>query len=280
MTKDYVTPLDDFMDYMKSSMPPDKFEQFRETVQRELIDRAPVVAVIGKAGVGKTTTINSLFDVEDFTVEPMKIEDKGYIGDIRTGTTTAVKKRFELKAGISLDIIDLPGLGDDIRKDAIYEQYYRDVLPQCDIVLYILKADNRTLGEDERILQNIVLPHCPKDKLIIAINQVDLLGENEGLHWEDYVNLPNERQEKLIEDKQDSISKLFLEDLDIAVEKITCYSAIKRYHLLQLLESIVKTTPLGFIFAIMGVEPRNPGDLADPEALKIAQSFVNNKLNK
>lgn len=52
------TPLAQFMSYMESKLKPNEFEEFRTKVQTELLDRAPVVAIIGKAGVGKTTTIN------------------------------------------------------------------------------------------------------------------------------------------------------------------------------------------------------------------------------
>lgn len=259
------SPLTQFMGYMESKLSPKEYLEFHEKVQRELLDRAPVVAIIGKAGVGKTTTINNLFDVDEFVAEVLTFEQKGYIGDVRRGTTRAIRKRFDLKIGIGLDIIDLPGLGDDIRKDKEFEEIYRKILPQCDIILYVLKADNRTLGEDERILQNIVLPSCDKKKIIIAVNQVDILGENEGLHWDTRINLPDERQEELIRMKQKDIAAMFSEDLNVDADKIVCYSAIKRYHLLELLHSIVKTTPLGFIFGILGLMPRNWLDDAEPE---------------
>lgn len=259
------SPLVQFMEYMESKLSQKEYREFRDKVQTELLDRAPVVAIIGKAGVGKTTTINNLFDVDDFVAEVLSFEQKGHIGDVRRGTTKAIRKRFDLKIGIGLDIIDLPGLGDDIRKDKEFEEIYRQILPQCDIILYVLKADNRTLGEDERILQNIVLPSCDKKKIIIAVNQVDILGENEGLHWDTRINLPDERQEELIKIKQKDIAAMFSEDLDVDEDKIVCYSAVKRYNLLELLHSIVKTTPLGFIFGILGLMPRNWLDDAEPE---------------
>lgn len=259
------TPLAQFMGIMESRLSPKEFKEFKEKVQTQLLDRPPVVAVIGKAGVGKTTTINNLFDVDDFVAEPLSFEQKGHVGDVRRGTTMAVRKRFDLKVGIGLDIIDLPGLGDDLRKDKEFEDIYRQILPNCDIILYVLKADNRTLGEDERILKNIVLPTCDKKKIIIAVNQVDIIGENEGIHWDTRINLPGERQEELIQLKQADIAKTFSEDLDIIAEKIVCYSAIKKYHLLELLHSIVSTTPLGFIFGILGVMPKEWITDAEPE---------------
>lgn len=261
------SPLVQFMEYMESKLSPKEYQEFRDKVQTELLDRAPVVAIIGKAGVGKTTTINNLFDVDDFVAEVLSFEQKGHIGDVRRGTTKAIRKRFDLKIGIGLDIIDLPGLGDDIRRDKEFEEIYRQILPQCDIVLYVLKADNRTLGEDERILQNIVLPSCDKKKIIIAVNQVDILGENEGLHWDTRINLPDERQEELIKMKQKDIATMFSEDLDVEADKIVCYSAIKRYHLLELLHSIVKTTPLGFIFGLLGLMPTDWKVLAERKDL-------------
>ena len=57
----YITPLDEFMSYMENTLSPKDFTEFKSKVQTQLLDRAPVVAIIGKAGVGKTTTINNLF---------------------------------------------------------------------------------------------------------------------------------------------------------------------------------------------------------------------------
>ena len=273
------SPLSQFMKYMENKLSPKEYHEFSDKVQTELLDRAPVVAIIGKAGVGKTTTINNLFDVDEFVAEVLSFEQKGHIGDVRRGTTKAIRKRFDLNIGIGLDIIDLPGLGDDIRKDKEFEEIYRQILPQCDIVLYVLKADNRTLGEDERILQNIVLPSCDKKKIIIAVNQVDILGENEGLHWDTRINLPDERQEELIKIKQRDIAAMFSEDLGVEVDKIVCYSAIKRYHLLELLHSIVKTTPLGFIFGVLGLMPRDWLADAEPEWREKAEKIKGLKRN-
>ena len=43
------------MEYMESKLSPKEYQEFRDKVQTELLDRAPVVAIYGAAGVGKTT---------------------------------------------------------------------------------------------------------------------------------------------------------------------------------------------------------------------------------
>jgi Predicted GTPase len=173
------TPLAQFMSYMESKLKPKEFEEFRTKVQAELLDRAPVVAIIGKAGVGQTTTINNLFDVDDYVAEALSFDEQGHIGDVRRGTTTAIRKRFDLKIGIGLDIIDLPGLGDDIRPDQEFEAIYRPILPQCDIILYVLNADNRTFGtrlreSSRNTCFTILVIHT---KIIPAVNPVKFLAE-------------------------------------------------------------------------------------------------------
>ena len=62
----FITPLDDFLSYMESSLSPKDFAELKSKIQTKLLDRAPVVAIIGKAGVGKTTTINNFFVVVFF----------------------------------------------------------------------------------------------------------------------------------------------------------------------------------------------------------------------
>ncbi|MFM6075668.1 MAG: GTPase, partial [Dolichospermum sp.] len=76
------------------------FQLFERLVQEELA-KPPKVAIIGKTGVGKSTTINALFGLEE------------KVSHTTHGTTEASKKIIELPQGGKLEVIDMPGLGED-----------------------------------------------------------------------------------------------------------------------------------------------------------------------
>lgn len=227
------------------------YEELKTKFHEKQTVSPPKVAIIGKAGVGKSTTINNLFSVVDFVIEAINIDvadgenGENYVSDIDTGSTRPIRKRFNLKSGTCLDIIDMPGLGDDIEKDAVHEKFYRQILPECDIVLYIMEAPDRSYSEDQRILRNVVLPSCEniKQKLVIAINKVDKIGEKDGKLWDIRINLPSREQTVLIENKLSDVQKRFSGDFGISKDKIVCYSGLKCYHLKDLLLALTTINP-------------------------------------
>lgn len=103
----------------------------------------PRVAFLGKAGAGKTSTINALF-AADWAVS-----------HARVGTTKAQAKEFALASGGSLVAVDLPGYGRTIREDAVYEEIYQEVLPTCDLVVLILQADTRDFTDDQQMIARL-----------------------------------------------------------------------------------------------------------------------------
>lgn len=226
----------------------------------ELIDneksKPPKIAVIGKSGVGKTTTINNLFNAEWKTSHSV------------AGTKKAQLKDFELAGGGKLSIYDMPGLGEDIDADIEYEKIYRKVLPEADVVLWVVQANARDLAEDQRILREVVLDTMGdlKGKLVIGLNQVDKIGPGE---WDDKLNYPSEEQEKSIIRRSNDIIEKISTVTKIKKENIQYYSAIKRYRLYELLTSMINAADeLGWKLPI---QPKNPFELADKEV----QEFVN-----
>jgi predicted GTPase len=104
---------------------------------------SPKVAIFGKAGVGKTTTINNLFNARWRT------------SHTTVGTTEAQIKEFELSTGGTLNVIDLPGYGRSVAEDKEYEKIYREMIPSCDLVFLIVQASTRDLADDEEMIYKI-----------------------------------------------------------------------------------------------------------------------------
>jgi predicted GTPase len=113
----------------------DKFRQERQL--------PPKVAIFGKAGVGKTTTINSLFNARWKTSHTV------------VGTTQAQMKEFELSTGGTLNVLDLPGYGRSLAEDREYEKIYQKMIPSCDLVFLIVQANTRDFADDQEMILKV-----------------------------------------------------------------------------------------------------------------------------
>jgi len=237
-----------------------EFQKFQRIFRDELA-KPPKVAIIGKAGVGKSTTINSLFNLEE------------KVSHSDTGTTQDNERAVLLPDGGKLSVIDMPGMGEDIELDRQYMEIYKRVLPQSDVVLYVLQANTRALEQDQKILRDIVqnVMGNLKGRLVIGLNQVDKMGPGS---WNDKFNFPSPEQQDNIDRKCQDIQQKISRSLGIRVDQVEYYSAIKRFRLWFLLAAIIKSAGnVGWKFSL------NP---ADPTALipdEKVREFVRQQLD-
>ncbi|MFC9329590.1 GTPase family protein [Kitasatospora sp. NPDC057015] len=236
----------------------DSARQLEQLIRTERAANPPRIAVIGKAGVGKTTTINSVFSVRMHTSHALQ------------GTSAAQLKRFELTGGGTLEVIDLPGLGESIEDDRVFAGIYREELPKADVVLYVLSAEERLLAEDQRIFDEVVLPAFRAGsataggrvrRLVIGLNKIDIIGPGK---WDDEINYPDEQKEESIRRRAADIAAK-LSDLvpDLVPENIVHYSAERRFRLHDLLLALV--TAAGAAAWKLPLAPADPFELATSE---------------
>lgn len=236
------------VDNLRKLLGDKEFKLFERLLQEELA-KPPKVAIIGKTGVGKSTTINALFGLQE------------KVSHTTHGTTEASKKIIELPQGGKLEVIDMPGLGEDIELDKEYTKIYERTLPEADVVLYVIQADLKALTEDQRILRDIVqnVMGNLKGRLVVGLNQVDKIGPGT---WNTKFNYPSPEQEDNINRRCQDIQKKLSSALSINVEQVEYYSAEKRYRLYHLLAAIIKASGnVGWKFTI---NPADPIALADP----------------
>ena len=242
----------------KADISTEEKARVNQALDQELIEKPFKVAVIGQSGVGKSTTLNSVFGL------------KNYTSNLAEGTTDIIEEIFPLRDGFRLSIYDMPGLNNDEDKDIEYAKLYEKILPGCDVIVYIINAHSRDFGEDCRILKEVVLPICKensiKDNLIIAVNKIDTIGENidpddPELQCDIVNNLPPEKLKKAIKNKLgDMVDKLIDENLigsadGLDQHQIVFYSAIKNYNLQDFIRAIAKAGKRGWIWpATVGFE--------------------------
>ncbi|MEV9454953.1 GTPase, partial [Klebsiella pneumoniae] len=78
--------------------------------------------------------------------------------------------RFRLRSGRhSLVIVDLPGVGENGQRDHEYRALYRRMLPELDLVLWVIKADDRALSVDEHFWHGVMQPY--QQQVLFVLNQ-------------------------------------------------------------------------------------------------------------
>lgn len=127
---------------IKKLIPESEFQLILDKFKQET-QLPPKVAVIGKSGVGKTTTINNLFNAK-LKTSPTTV-----------GTTQAQIKEFTLATGGTLTVIDLPGYGRSEAEDREYDKIYRQIIPSCDLVFLVIQADTRDIADDIEMINKI-----------------------------------------------------------------------------------------------------------------------------
>ena len=160
---------------------------------RKLTSHEPVIGIMGKSGAGKSSLCNALFQGE---VTP--------VSDVHAGTREV--QRFRLSGhGHSMVITDLPGVGESRDRDAEYEALYRDILPELDLVLWLIKADDRALSVDEYFWRHIL--HRGHQRVLFVVTQAD---KTEPCHEWDMAGIqPSPAQAQNIREKTDAVFRLF-----------------------------------------------------------------------
>ncbi len=138
-----VASKDLLFDELQKHLTKEELNEVKQKFSQER-QRPPKVAIFGKAGVGKTTTVNSLFNAHWKTSHTV------------VGTTKAQMKEFTLADGGILEIVDLPGYGVSTREDAENEKIYQQFIPSCDIVLLVLQANSRDFTDDQEMLSKAI----------------------------------------------------------------------------------------------------------------------------
>jgi uncharacterized protein len=230
-----------------SSQDLDKFEHgIRKRVR---LEPPPRIALIGDTGVGKSTTLNALFNAG---------QEVGH-----TKATTTVERGISVRIGPveaengELVVYDMPGLNESLATRDQHLATYARVLADVDVALWVLPAPHRPmetvqsfLREDLRRINSGLV-----DRVVFALNKVDMVHPGENA-WHPLANLPSPEQQSNIDARIADVRRLVLEALPSWNGAIIGYSATKWYNLPQL-------------FAVMlnAVSKKRQWVLADHKAL-------------
>lgn len=203
------------------------------------------IMITGATGCGKSSTINALFETE-----------KAKVG-VGVDPETMDIQKYELD---KLILWDTPGLGDGKEKDIIHAKNITSKLHEkdkdgnalIDLVLVILDGGSRDLGTSYELINSVIIPSLGengKDRILVAINQADMAMK--GKYWNYELNKPEEKLEKFLNEKVESVKKRIKEGSGVDVDPIYYCAGYKEegkdqclpYNLTKLLYYIVKNTP-------------------------------------
>lgn len=193
----------------------------------EILNYEPTIGIFGKTGAGKSSLCNALFGKEICQISDVE-------------ACTREKQEVVLNIGDSgIKLWDVPGVGENAERDKEYSELYEKLLPKIDLVLWIVKADDRALASDEDFYKRILKKYVDEGKpFFIVLNQVDKIEPFR--EWNEEGHKPGTTQFENICRKIDDVAEVF----DVATSKVIPVSANEKYNLTVLVDEFIRALPL------------------------------------
>ena len=215
------------------------YQEKKEIVSEKIqnIGKSPLdILLLGPTGVGKSSTINALFNANcskvGYTPDPETMEISCY--------TWEECMRFW----------DSPGLGDGIM-DQVHKDKIRHLLRESytyngrtygkiDYVLVIIDISSRDIGTSTDLLNDVIIPETSENRVMIAFNRCDFALS--GRHWIN--NAPDEILLNEISKRSLILSERINRDCNFrSHKKSICYSAQYNYNTDILFEKLINSIP-------------------------------------
>lgn len=125
------------------------------------INYVPVIGIMGKSGAGKSSFCNALFQ------QPVCLTSD-LLG------CTREPQRLVLTVGErSMTLVDLPGVGETPEYDKEYQSLYRSLLNELDLIIWVLRADDRARTTDIDTYRTLIEYGAEPSRFLFVLTQAD-----------------------------------------------------------------------------------------------------------
>lgn len=228
---------------------PEAYRRKIESRIDQVINYEPRIGVFGKTGAGKSSLCNALFG-----------RDTCPVSDIAACT----RSQQEVFLGIgskSMTLLDVPGVGESGARDKEYAQLYSSLLPTLDLVLWVIKGDDRALTSDEDFYKRVISPFIQAGTpFFIVLNQIDKIEPFR--EWDEAAHQPGPRQSCAIEEKRRVVAAYF----GLPLDQVLPCAADEQYGLVDLVDAVVHALPREKRVSVLDkVQPRLRSEKARQE---------------
>lgn len=159
-------------------------EEIRQKILEHLhgvIHYEPVIGIMGKSGTGKSSLCNAIFQSRICATHPLN-------------GCTRQAHRLTLQLGARrMTLVDLPGIGETPQHDQEYRELYRQLLPELDLIIWILRADERAYAADIAMHQFLLNEGADPSRFLFVLSHADRVFPAE--EWNNQNSTPSRHQE-------------------------------------------------------------------------------------
>jgi len=181
-----------------------KEADIKDIIKKTICGHTAKIGIFGVTGVGKSSLLNSLAGCNIAMVSDVS-------ACTRIPNEIVIKSNDLDASGVTL--IDVPGVGERIQKDNEYYYLYESILSSLDLVIWVIKADDRSYSVAEATYNELIIKKAKKCPVLFVINQIDkvepLFDKNLKTYWDNDLNEPKIEKEVNILKKICDVSKVF-----------------------------------------------------------------------
>ncbi|WP_373858965.1 GTPase [Klebsiella pneumoniae] len=200
----------------------------KEKIYRQLssiISYEPCIGLMGKSGAVKSSLCNTLF-----SPPPARV-------DAISSCTRTVQHYRVTHDTRTLTLVDFPGIGETPELDSLYRRLYQAWSGRLDLIVWVLKADERAWNEDIRCYRELLRSGAVPARFLFVLSQADKIEPCR--EWDGLNHRPSQQQQHNLHAKTRLAETLFA-----TVHPVIAVSAAEHYNLHHWVEALILALPV------------------------------------